>query len=111
MKFYAYFTSTNEEYLVLADSLEDAARAALAHYLFKHKDELDELPEGRWEVMPLTDAYRRGLLVNAEVAFLEEVTYSQALEEFKEFLEAEARRYAMEKPVQPTLDQFIGVRA
>lgn len=31
MKFYAYFTSTNEEYLVLADSLEDAARAALAH--------------------------------------------------------------------------------
>ncbi len=109
MKFYAYFTSTNEEYLVLADSLEDAARAALAHFIYKHRDELDDLPpEGRWEVMPLTDAYRRGLLVNAEVAFLEEVTYEQALDEFKEFLDREARRYAMEKPVQPTLEAFGG---
>ncbi len=106
MKFYAYFTNTGEEYLVLADSLEDAAKAALAHFIYKHKDELDDLPEGRWEVMHLTDAYRRGLLVNAEVAFLEEVTYEQAFQEFKEFLEAEARRYAMEKPVQPTLEAF-----
>ncbi|NJE47352.1 hypothetical protein E3E35_08060 [Thermococcus sp. GR7] len=99
MKFYAYFSGIGEEYLVIAKDLKTAARAALAHFFVKHYGE--ELPEGsRFEIMPLADAYRRGFLVNAEVAFLEEVTYEQAFREFKELLDREAQRRAAGKVAQ-----------
>jgi len=105
MKFYAIFYGLGEEYLVIADNLKEAARAALAHFFVKHYGE--EVPEGsRFEVMPLADAYRRGFLVNAEVALLEEVTQEQAFREFKELLERE-----MERVKKAKAGQAVEVRA
>nr|ACV03449.1 unknown [Thermococcus sp. AMT11] len=102
MKFYAIFHGLGEEYLVIADNLKETARAALAHFFVKHYGE--EVPENsRFEVMPLADAYRRGFLVNAEVAFLEEVTQEQAFREFAELLEREAKK--------AKVNQAMGARA